>query len=234
MASTYLRGTLYSLSAGEISSYLSGLKSLWNLNMSAKLSGAQNNLSASTSARSQKNWAWARAQAQILQLSASATKFFERTKALLLHLKLIFFSFASRYVFQLCLNFLEILEQNFSSTFWQKEAKLFWRLKGRNLSEEWRSEFATISMQRIRLICRVKSPFLLTKTKLYCEVFSLFFKLQHFFVERPKSVALSIMAPRPRASIKSKQSNWTIGFLLNLCIQAQPAWNEGVKRRKHS
>ena len=44
--------------------------------MSAKLSGAQNVLSAS--ARSQKNWAWA----QILQLSASAANFFERTRAL--------------------------------------------------------------------------------------------------------------------------------------------------------
>ena len=52
------------------------LKSLWNF----KMSGAQIVLSASASARSRKNWAWARAQ--ILRLSASAVKFFERTKAL--------------------------------------------------------------------------------------------------------------------------------------------------------
>ena len=40
------------------------LKSLWNLKMSAKLSGAHNVLSAS--ARSRKNWAWARAQQKFL------------------------------------------------------------------------------------------------------------------------------------------------------------------------
>ena len=44
--------------------YLLALKALWNLKMSAKLSGAQNVLSAS--ARSRKNWAWARAQPNFL------------------------------------------------------------------------------------------------------------------------------------------------------------------------
>ena len=43
-------GTFVNCDAGEISSYLRRLKAFWNLKMSAKLSGAQNVLSASASA----------------------------------------------------------------------------------------------------------------------------------------------------------------------------------------
>ena len=75
-------GNNKSLSSSEKLLYYSKLKAFQNLKMSPKLSGAQNDLSASASGRSWKNWAWVWARARILRLSASAAKTFERTKAL--------------------------------------------------------------------------------------------------------------------------------------------------------
>ena len=67
----------------EISMLCCRLQAFKNSKMTAKLSGAQNVLSASVSARSCKNWARAGAQIFWLSASASAVKFIKRTKALL-------------------------------------------------------------------------------------------------------------------------------------------------------
>ena len=70
------------LLSAEISLLFCSLSTFKKIKMSAKLSGAQNVLSASVSATFCKNWA--RAQIFWLSASASAVKFFERTKALLI------------------------------------------------------------------------------------------------------------------------------------------------------